>query len=222
MISGKKPKTAGMSSDSGFCVIKIGVKTVNSPNYSKWKEEDWASQLKRRNIICWIGIWIFLCLLWISPTLYSGKGAPIIVTFIIIASLLSFFAAMYLSIMLFYTDIAGKNTPEYHACEHKVCHLLEREIQPTLDNLKKMPRVTLRCGSYDVGLFGMLPLTMGIAYLLSQFSFVTMYLSSVLIFGIASVLGVTTPLLLQYLFATREPSQEKLEEALEVAKQFYK
>lgn len=140
-----------------------------------------------------------------------------------VAAALFGYTSLILTKLLFFSEFVGKDLVEYHACEHKVIALLsDGKLELIIENLKKMPRVTSACGTMILAPVGILP--SGICLHNAVIGWLWRFQAPLpVIFGeilLFIILMVISPFLIQFFCTTAEPSREKLEEALEVAKEF--
>lgn len=219
-VAGSKEKLVfGIASNNGFSVT-MGEKTAKSANYQEM-EDKIKFGIKHKVILA--AIMILYNFVWIFPPYYTSELSTFWILFV---AAVNFVPCMIMVFFIFYSEFLGKNVPGYHACEHKVIALVKSGLQPTIENLRKMPRISIWCGSYKLGLIGIMPLTLGIPYLIlaiitKSFPEINTIIT-ILMMLLSLCLSFILPFLLQFVFAAREPSEEKLEEALEVAKEFYK
>lgn len=120
-----------------------------------------------------------------------------------------------------FVDLEGT---QWHACEHKTINLLRSDKKVSLENLKKAKRVHWDCGTgfssllFVVSLGVLLLLKNGLLTWLWQEQIAPWYILPFL-WGLIG-LSFGPSLLLQYFFTTAEPTEEQLQEALDVAKRF--
>ncbi|MDA2936496.1 DUF1385 domain-containing protein [Patescibacteria group bacterium AH-259-L05] len=213
--------TISHSHFNGFTVTK-GKKTVSSQGYDPNIKRE--TELTKKHLLVWCGVWIFyssfLMFLFLSQNPIMWQG--IVVGLILI--ILALGAAKCLTFLLFVSDLTEKDTREYHACEHKVLHLLQKKsLEPTLKNLKKMPLIDSSCGTNFIGVIAISPFLIGcLIFLENIFSQTTIgifrYVVYIVVYGLAIFAS-------NFLFQphTRDiPSEKKLKEALEVAQEFFK
>lgn len=218
----------GRSSDSGFIIMITKAddenKNYKTVNYREAKIKT-IKQLQPKYNIVLLGVWGLYCFLWIFPIFYSGKFSLNLwmgIAWITAVIIINFFSARIMAGFLLLSEILGKNLLEYHACEHKVISLITKGLWPSLENLKKLPRISLHCGSINQGMGAAAPLIWGILYTVLNLAPKINLPIVVLLFILSVCLTIAAPFLLQLFFATAEPSEEKLKEALEVAKEYYK
>lgn len=208
----------GRSAKNGFYVKKRG-KFVQTKNCCFEKESGIETPKTKQYWLVWLGIFIF--------NIFFTSYAFLISTSVNFFSniVLCFFILIYFSLASAFCMTAliffywKKDLREYHACEHKVIVLLTENLPPTLENLKKMPRVVLSCGSVPTGIRAVCPTIVGIGLLIFK---ILPQVNPAIILLLIPLLCLIPSLLFQFFLATRKPSEEKLKEALEVAEEFYR
>ena len=206
----------GQSNSTGFEIKGSGIK-VHSKKYQEDNSEELMRVSKRFGFI---GLLLFL---------FSAYGHfLLLIRHKIGASRLClstiFLIVLDLLIYAFFILFLEKESAQWHACEHKVANLLNKDLDLTMENLKRMSRLHPYCGTQ---LASLLMLVLMGEYSLLVFTRISIEDSLLLIFVfISSYLSylvmsgrriITSPL--QYL-STREPDEEKLWEALLVAWEF--
>jgi len=109
---------------------------------------------------------------------------------------------------------------EYHACEHKVLHLLYERLEPTIENLKKMPKTSLRCGNTPLAL---IVLFICFVVLTSFLYFGDLKFLPQLIYKIPPLIvildsSVSLAFILHPFLTLKEPRESILQEGVEIAK----
>lgn len=110
-----------------------------------------------------------------------------------------------------------KRLKQWHACEHRVAGLIEKNSDLTLENLRRTSCLNPRCGSEVISSIFLASL---VTYLLLNLTCIPIIFCRLILaasYFFLIVLPVSSPI--QYLF-TKEPIEEQLEEALRVAKEF--
>jgi len=206
----------GKSAENGF-YVKKEEKLVQTKNYCLKKESGAKVPKTKQYWLVWLSIFIF-DIFFISYAFFTSIN-PFSDIWLYFYFLFCFSAisALYMTAFIFF--IPRKDLREYHACEHKVIVLLTENLPPTLENLKKMPRVEFSCGSVPVGIQAVGPVTIGIGLLICKTS---PQVNSAIILLLIPAVCLILSLLLQFFICTREPSEEKLRESLEVAEEFYR
>jgi hypothetical protein len=115
--------------------------------------------------------------------------------------------------------IKGSNyETQYHACEHMVAALIATKIEPTIDNLRRMPRVALSCGSMLACAVICSPIYFISTLTLLRFGLFFLFQLAV-VFSFIGLMMLS--FVLQYALFTSKPSEDKLEESLVLAKEVY-
>lgn len=139
-------------------------------------------------------------------------------------------AYMFLAFLVF----VYKSDREWHACEHKVVNLLQSSLVINEKNLKKASRINFRCGTFRacwiILLFVNYIVICWAYYSIESLSFYGL-ISQLFIFGVISIIFsavfialifiIICPLMQYFLFTAR-PSEDKLEQSLELAKEIEK
>ncbi len=107
---------------------------------------------------------------------------------------------------------------EYHACEHKTIGLIASKLPFTFENLNKMPRISLTCGT----MLCVMSLAAPLLFPMAKFvhAFLSGWLGMVIFCGLSLLLMCGVSCTLQHFITTAELSEKKLRESLEVAKKF--
>lgn len=158
--------------------------------------------------------------------IFFSLAGHILLSFLIWNGIFRFCLSMILLVILdlciygAFACFLDKEFRRWHACEHKVIHLINKTPDLTLENLRKMKRLHGNCGSL---LFALITLTLlGEYLLLTLTGGIINYLWDIVcivcLAGFLSFFGLG--LLSQYLLFTAEPTEEQLKEALRVAKEF--
>lgn len=201
----------GKSSIDGF-VIETKAKTVKSRTYTVKKEK---VKTKIRYLVVWALSWLIyfflLSLVWMA----NENTWQLIISEIIVFIMSGVFSVILIHI-LFFREIFGKDTAEYHAAEHMTICLIREGYEPTIENLKKMPRSTFWCGTTFLGIFAYSPLLIGVAYALGKITPENFIGFIVFVLLIIFWTILVAPIITQFFFTTKFPSEEKLKEALEV------
>lgn len=216
---------SGKSNSFGF-TIKSNKKTVKSKNYNQsptsLKQESEA--LEKYGIFLMGGailagcIWL-LAYFFTANTLEDTISSVLYILFGVIMFFINLIAGYALMVIVFYKNLWGNAAKEYHACEHMANSLLrDKKLEPTLDNLRRMPRVTIWCGSAIIGFLAVASILTSLKLIL----FLVLPGLDAVIAPISILMMFIIPLALQFFFATAKPSEEKLEETMEVIKEFYK
>lgn len=210
-ISGLPSLYEGASNQNGICISR-GKKNVKSEKYDLLEETDWEKT--KKFYLLFVGGWLlYLFSIWFFCLEILENTAWPIIIFGFILSIFSLLSA-YVLIYTILTPIYRKGALEYHACEHKVIALLERDLSLTLENLKKMPSLMIGCGTVIQTFFILFPILLPLS-LLFLTSKTTLFIVGIIILMVILLLS---PPLMQFFFFLRKPSEDKLKEALEVAK----
>lgn len=206
---------SGNASSTGFILNNDG-KSVKSKNYKK----DGELKFGKKCLIFW-GIICAFCALVLLKLFFGGGNAFSwinVLIFAICATVLTL-SNLILTAAIFFSDIFGGDIKECHACEHKIFALLaDKKLEPTIENLERMPRITSDCGTIIMAVTAILPI--GLLLWLAIIN--SLKINSIVLTILLLILFFIAPFIIQFFCTTAKPSQEKLEEALEVAKQFYK
>lgn len=126
---------------------------------------------------------------------------------------------------------------QWHACEHKLIHLLSKALKEesgrslTIENLKRAGRTHLFCETSNHILFVMVILACYVIVLLvpAEYSgavpMMIIYLGMIKLVSILFVsmfLSLFVGILAQYFFFTAKPTEEQFEETVRVGKEFMK
>ncbi len=213
----KKLEISGSANSTGF-VIKGSKIVISSKEHGLTRKLGLRFYLSLVFVImpCWSVIFM--------SYFFPDKLLDLIVNINWPFSLRTTFALPYLWLAasgFIYMFTLSKRTKQWHGCEHKVASLIESGLVLAMENLKKMSRVTLDCGSQtsfcsiiaSFVTFLLLNFTMiGLEWQLSLYP-------SVFIFLYVLLDALSFPLPTQYL-VTQEPTEEQLQEGLRVAKEF--
>lgn len=216
----------GQANSTGFEVSGDGI-IVYSKNYRRNKLE------LRLPLIVWIVFLIFYAFLVAGHFLITKEREITIDFFSVIV--LSLFMINILGLINDFVEFFGGTSKclQWHACEHKVIRLLDKNLPLTLENLKKMKKEHLWCGT----LIRMLILvTMPVYYFfgfnIHQFKTfkifidrffngsVTTILYFCIVVLIVFLLCQLASWLFQHFINTIEPTEEQLKEGLRVAEKF--
>lgn len=213
----KKNLVEGHASATGF-IIKRGAIRVSSKNYSN----KFSARVPRKSMI--ISVLCFIVNIFLSSFLYtlitdSSCNERVSKIFLFLG-----FAAF----VLIWGFVMDKRVKQWHACEHKAANLIEQNIEPILENLKKVSPLATDCGSVVMSAFFFTCLL--ICALLTFMNvnsdfmlpiFWSAFAGFLYLFRLTWILTriPLLPYLLQY-SALREPTQEQLEETLRVVKEF--
>lgn len=165
----------------------------------------------------------FSCLLIIAH-FWIIKGENLIVNLfsviclIVVALIISRLGQRVLESLLGYKKIF-----QWHACEHKVIHLINKNLPITFENLRKMKRISLECGTFIFTLGCSVAMLFYLAFNQSQIVRYTGQQVFYWIFAILLIMSVIfflPSIIFQYFISTAEPTEEQLEETLRVAKEF--
>lgn len=139
---------------------------------------------------------------------------------------------------------------EWHGLEHKIATLLEQEISPTVENIRKMPRILFRCGTVELtllwefltlswmgmyfagkGIFEGFPVSLIIYVLLcasvagAEFLIIFRYYIDspvkIFLYLFFAMPALVIPLLIEAFCTTKEPARDKVESVLEDVKALY-
>jgi len=215
---------SGQSQSRGFTIKQsLSGLTVKTNDF----DENQNSEYHRKNVIIYklISILYFLFIFWqfiYQPEFFGFKD--------VVNSLLGRIASIFIYILLAIQTFLsirkswGINTVKWHATEHKVVCLLECGFPTTINNLRRMPRITGSCGTMPLSfLFSLGWLILMIIFLsplvTSNIPTLPMPLMplSVLIFLIFIILSWFIALIIQVIFFTAKPTEEQLNIGLEIA-----
>lgn len=150
-----------------------------------------------------------------------------------------------ITFLLFLLMDFSKNMREWHACEHKSAILLHRGLAPTIENLKACPKTLIMCGTSIITSSAQTAITVSLIWYSSFFrenpiadyvfisSCILLLSRAILTSGLIiqskaffkltaplTFFSALLPLLIEWIFALREPSQDKLVKTAEGLKQF--
>lgn len=209
----------GTSRERGFAIGGSKGVIATSSGYSK-DEELYSSQevLGLGFKIQFVQVVIFGLILW-----FFSEGSPwLLPLWILLLELVCLFSGIYIAALV---KVRGKDQwRQYHGCEHKVISLVEEGLEPTIENLRKMPKVHVFCGTSLVSMVFLTPLVFDLVLLLSygQLNYVaeSERLQTNLIMALLAGLLLSIPAI-QRFFTVKEPSEAVLQEGVEVAKRTY-
>jgi hypothetical protein len=195
---------AGDSSQTGF-IIKQNQERISTPGFKPMKSNERYTELF--SIANLLFVIILLCTIFAAILTDSGIGW----------SFLVFYALLFLlfGILIFFgkkaSGLSDKKNAQYHGLEHKVAKLLETGLPINLQNLKAMPRVHISCGSkgylFTINVLLLLPL------LFALNSWIIILVAMFFILPLSYCLFLAQ----QYIFFTKEPTENQYQEGLEIA-----
>lgn len=249
----QKPNCSGKSSKTGFCITdhsKGLPKTWQTDNYVELKVGRLVESMSIAASILLLALFVAI--------LFSHIAIPYLPTAqyllphslrIPAVSLTALSVSILLLVSLWFLR-QDKKLLQYHGVEHKVGCLIEAGLEPTYENLCRVPKNFYRCSFTDLSYTYTLYALVGISVLANwtvvlwliaasrMYEAVVITLTkrllppgspyrgkiqrcAVLPRNVLSAILIL-PALLQYLFAIREPSEEILQEGLELAQKIYR
>lgn len=208
---------AGHCSSTGFRIMRENL-DVTSSGYKKEKEH--VDPKRSRNIAlkavtfeAFLVVGLF-CLL----TFFSKTSVWFVGFWVLSFELCSLPAVLLMTVLLYFRE--NDMTRKYHGLEHKVCTLIAGGYDLTLENISKASKCHIACGTNFASLAAFAPIVLFTAFLVSRvrFNFVpqsgpfheVLFWSPLALLLLSGFLG-------QYFFTVKEPTEEQLEEGLEVA-----
>ena len=146
-----------------------------------------------------------------SDLFWTGVIKTIVLILVVIHSFVMSGALFVILTVMAFRLVATRIEREYHACEHKVIHLIICGSEITLSNLARMPRTAFACGTTT---------PVGLSWIIFTIAIGILFPSWYMVLGfiICPFLCLFLSWFVQFFFTTAEPSEERLEESLAVAK----
>ena len=204
----------GSANSTGFEIKGLGIEVQSK----KYQEDDSRAFMRLSKRFGFIGLLLFL---------FSAYGHFLLtwhkVDIFRLCVSMVFLIILDMFIYVFFIVFLNREAVQWHACEHKVVHLLNKELDLTMENLKRMSRLHPYCGTQWASLLMLILMGEYSLLVFTRMSFengLLLLVIFVLLYLFYLVSGCRIIILpLQYL-STREPTEEKLREALLVAQEF--
>jgi len=129
------------------------------------------------------------------------------------------FVGVFLIFLLF-RSLNSRVMLQWHGCEHKTVNLIRQDLPLTEENLKKASRLNAYCGTTYLTLFWITSSVLVFFPFFERLFGAYVFLVLLFFFVIMFPLNLFLSCVVQYLFTTREPDAEQIQEALRLANRF--